>query len=122
MTVAAHDIGGRLRYAREQRGLTLRDLANRTRLSIIALRAIERNDFGALPGGSYPKAYIRMLAGELGVDANELAREYVEQFEPEVLATPPPRPGWLAVFGDRWLSAHPALAWLAGRRKGTVPP
>ncbi|MDP2319853.1 MAG: helix-turn-helix transcriptional regulator [Acidobacteriota bacterium] len=122
MTVAAHDIGARLRRAREERGLTLRDLANRTRLSMITLRAIERNDFGALPGGLYPKAYIRMLATELGVNAGELAREYVDQFEPEIVATPPPRPGWLAVFRDRGLAAHPALAWLGGRRKGTVPP
>lgn len=122
MTVAAHDIGARLRDAREQRGLTLCDLANRTKLTIVTLRAIERNDFGALPGGLYPKAYIRILAVELGVDAGELAREYVEQFEPEIVVTPPPRPGWLAVFGDRWLAAHPALAWLGGRRKGTVPP
>lgn len=122
MTVPAHNIGARLRLAREQRGLSLRDLANRTKLSIIALRAIERNDFGALPGGLFPKAYVRMLAAELGLDANELAREYVEQFEPEIADTPPAPQGRLAGARDRWLAGHPALAWLMGRRKGTVPP
>lgn len=70
MTIAAHDIGARLRHAREQRGLTLRDLANKT----------------------------------------------------ETEAEPPPPQGMLAGFRDRWLGAHPALAWLAGRRQGTVPP
>jgi cytoskeleton protein RodZ len=122
MTVAAHDIGARLRRAREQRGLSLRDLANRTKLTMIALRAIERNDFGALPGGLFPKAYIRMLAGELGLDAGELAREYVDQFEPEIVATPPPPQGRLAGFHDRYLSGWPSLAWLAPRQKSKVRP
>ncbi|MGE3490069.1 MAG: helix-turn-helix domain-containing protein [Vicinamibacterales bacterium] len=122
MTIPAHNIGARLRHAREQRGLSLRDVANRTKLSIIALRAIERNDFGALPGGLFPKAYVRMLAAELGLNANELAREYVEQFEPEIEDATPPHQGRLAGFRDRWVAGHPALAWLAGRRKGTVPP
>lgn len=122
MTIAAHDIGARLRRAREQRGLSLRDLANRTKLTMIALRAIERNDFGTLPGGLFPKAYIRMLAGELGLDASELAREYVEQFETEIVPTPPPRQGWFAGFRDRYLSASLAPAWLAPRQKSKVRP
>lgn len=122
MTIAVHNIGARLRFAREQRGLSLRDLANRTKLTTLTLRAIERNDFGALPGGLYPKAYIRILAGELGVDAGELAREYVEQFEPAVVAPPLPRQGWRAWYRGRWVAAHRALAWFGGRRKGTVRP
>ncbi len=122
MTFAAHDIGARLRHAREQRGLSLRDLANRTKLTITALRAMERNDFGALPGGLFPKAYIRMLAGELGLDARELARDYVEQFEPEIVVTPPPRQGWFAGFRDRYLSGWPSPAWLAPRQKSKVRP
>lgn len=121
MTVPAHDIGARLRQAREQRGLSLRDLAGRTKLSIIALRAIERNDFGALPGGLFPKAYIRMLADELGLDAPALAREYVEQFEPEV-APPPLDPGLVTRWRDRYLPAWPSLAWLAARQKSRVRP
>lgn len=122
MTIAAHDIGARLRRAREQRGLSLRDLADRTKLTLISLRAIERNDFGALPGGLFPKAYIRMLAGELGLDPGELAREYVEQFEPEIVAMPPPRQGLLAGFHNRYFSAWPSLAWLAPRQKSKVRP
>jgi len=122
MTVSAHDIGARLRQAREQRGLSLRDLASRTKLSIIALRAIERNDFGALPGGLFPKAYIRTLAGELGLDAPALAREYVEQFEPEVVALPLRRSGLVARLRDRYQPAWPRLAWLVSRQKGRVRP
>lgn len=117
---ATHDIGARLRRAREQRGLTLRDLAGQTKLSMIALRAIERNDFGALPGGLYPRAYVRMLACELGLDASELAREYVEQFELEPVAEPPPRrQGLVARIRDRCLSVWPSPAL---REKSKVRP
>jgi transcriptional regulator with XRE-family HTH domain len=77
-----HDIGGRLRRAREQRGLSLRDAARETKLSVAVLQAIERNDFARLPGGMFRKAYVRTLAGVAGLDPDEMAAEYCEQFEP----------------------------------------
>src|SRR5688572_15490370 len=62
------DIGARLRRAREQRRWSLPDVAKRTKLSIDVLQAIERNDFASLPGGMFRKAYVRMLAVEVGLD------------------------------------------------------
>lgn len=111
----AEDIGGSLRQAREQRGLTVRDLAGRTKLSVIVLQAIERNDFGVLPGGLFRKAYVRMLAGELGLDANALAREYAARFEPDISEPPPCRQGRFAALRDRYLAGRHPPRWLAGR-------
>ena len=82
------DIGGRLKRAREARGLSLRDLAQRTRLSMSVLQAIERGDFSELPGGMFRKAYLRTVAIEVGVDAEEIAAEYSALFEPPI-AIPP---------------------------------
>jgi cytoskeletal protein RodZ len=76
------DIGGRLRRARLQRGLSLHDVAGRTKLSMSVLRAIERNDFDSLPGGIYRKAYLRSLAGEVGLDPKKIAADYDKEFEP----------------------------------------
>jgi len=76
------DIGGRLRRARKQRGLSLQDAAGRTKLSIRVLQAIERNDFESLPEGIYRKGYLRSLAGEVGLDPTEIAVEYDKEFEP----------------------------------------
>ena len=76
------DIGGRLRRARQQRGLSLQDAAGRTKLSIRVLQAIERNDFESLPGGIYRKGYLRSLAGEVGLDPTEIAAAYDKEFEP----------------------------------------
>jgi cytoskeleton protein RodZ len=76
------DIGGRLRRARKERGLSLLDAAGRTKLSIGVLQAIERNDFESLPGGIYRKGYLRSLAGEVGLDPKEIAADYDREFEP----------------------------------------
>ena len=78
------DIGGRLRRAREQRGLSLHDVAARTKLTIPVVRAIERNDFAALPGGMFRKAYVRTLAVEVGLNPNDIAADYCAWFEPPV--------------------------------------
>lgn len=89
------DIGGRLRQAREHRGLSLRDVARRTRLSIAVLQAIERNDFDRLPGGMFRKAYVRTLAVEAGLDPNEIAADYCAQFEPPIEPAVEERPAGL---------------------------
>jgi cytoskeletal protein RodZ len=86
------DIGSRLRQAREQRGLTIRDIANTTKIAPAALNAIEHNDFARLPGGVFRRAYVRAFAIEVGLDADELTREYRSRFEIETPAGPlPPR-------------------------------
>ena len=94
MTVASEmehiltdDIGARLRRAREERRWSLPDVAKRTKLSLDVLQAIERNDFASLPGGMFRKAYVRVLAGEVGLDPNEIAADYCAQFEPPIEPT-----------------------------------
>ena len=82
------DIGFRIRQAREQRGLTIWDIANTTKISSSALNAIERNEFARLPGGVYSRAYVRAFATEVGLNADELAREYRARFETEPPAEP----------------------------------
>ena len=84
------DIGSRIRRAREQRGLTIRDIASTTKISTGALHAIERNDFARLPGGVFRRAYVRAFATEVGLNADELAREYRARFEAEIPAGPGP--------------------------------
>lgn len=84
------DIGSRIRQAREQRGLTIRDIANTTKISTAALNAIEQNEFARLPGGVFSRAYVRAFANEVGLDADELTREYRARFETEIAAGPLP--------------------------------
>jgi len=90
------DIGSRIRQAREQRGLTIRDIANTTKISTSALNAIEHNEFARLPGGVFSRAYVRAFATEVGLDADELTREYRARFEIEIATgpLPPHRADW----------------------------
>jgi cytoskeletal protein RodZ len=66
MDQTAIDIGSRLRQAREQRGLTLRDIAATTKISVLALVAIEQNAFDRLPGGVFRRGYVKAFAAEVG--------------------------------------------------------
>lgn len=77
------DVGGQLRQARKQCGLSLPDVAGRTKLSIGVLQAIERNDFESLPPGIYRRSYLRLLAAEVGLDPKDIAASYEKELEPE---------------------------------------
>src|SRR6266508_1595257 len=73
------DIGYALREARERRGVTLEDVADATKLPKTTLDALEGNRLDELPGGIYPRAFLRAYAGELHLDASALIREYDHQ-------------------------------------------
>ena len=78
---AIPDIGSRLRQARERLHLSLRDIADHTKIPVTTLDAIEHNDFARLPGGLFRRAFIKAFAKEVGLDANALASEYREPVE-----------------------------------------
>ena len=77
------DVGSRLRAAREARGISLRDIAASTKISVSALEALERNDTSRLPGGLFSRAFVRAYAKEVGLDPDEAARDFVERFSPD---------------------------------------
>ena len=49
------DFGSKLREARERKGVSLREIANATKISVRALEALERNDISHLPGGIFSR-------------------------------------------------------------------
>src|SRR5215208_5190944 len=72
--------GGKLRDARERRGVSLRQIANATKISIGALEALERNDFSKLPGGIFSRAFVRSYAVEVGLDPDATIQEFIAAF------------------------------------------
>ena len=72
--------GGKLRDARERRGISLRQIANATKISIGALEALERNDISKLPGGIFSRAFVRSYAIEVGLDPDATIQEFIAQF------------------------------------------
>jgi cytoskeleton protein RodZ len=75
--------GTKLREARERRGVTLRQIANATKISIAVLEALERGDVSRLPGGIFSRAFVRSYAVEVGLDPEEAIREFAAQFPGE---------------------------------------
>ena len=76
----AGDFGGRLREARERRGISLRQIANATKISVGVLEALERNDISRLPGGIFGRAFVRSYAVEVGLDPERTIQEFIAQF------------------------------------------
>jgi hypothetical protein len=63
-----------LHRARVTAGLSLEDLARRTRISPGLLKLIDDGRFERLPGGIYARSYVRTVAQLLAVDPDEAVR------------------------------------------------
>lgn len=61
---------------REKAGVSLQQIAERTKISTRHLQAIEEGEFGKLPGGVYATSYIRQYARLVGVDEFDLLALY----------------------------------------------
>jgi cytoskeleton protein RodZ len=72
--------GGRLRDARERRGVSLRQIANSTKISVGVLEALERNDISKLPGGIFGRAFVRSYAIEVGLDPEATIQDFISNF------------------------------------------
>src|SRR5262245_26718131 len=73
-------VGPKLRKARERRGVSLRQIAEATKISVSILQGLERNDIAQLPGGVFGRAFVRSFATAVGLNPEETVAEFVEQF------------------------------------------
>lgn len=73
-------LGEKLRQAREEREITISEVAEHTRISSLYLQAIENDEFKILPGGIFNKGFIKSFAKYVGVDENEAMEDYAAQF------------------------------------------
>lgn len=61
---------------REEKGLTLKEISQRTRISSSILTSIENREFHLLPEPVYTRAFIKIYAQSLDVDSDELLSLY----------------------------------------------
>src|SRR5438046_8041494 len=107
--------GAALREARDRRGVSLRQIANATKISVAALEALERNDISRLPGGIFSRAFVRSYAIQVGLDPEDTVRDFLTQFPHDsVTAGSPhvPQEDHEAIESDRQ-SAQTALKLIA---------
>ena len=64
---------------RRNRGISLEQIADATKISMRSLRAIEEGQFDKLPGGIYNTNYIRQYAQAIDYNESELLAYYHSQ-------------------------------------------
>ena len=68
--------GEELRREREIRGISLKEIADATKISKRFLDAIERNDHKTLPAPVFTRGFVREYARYLGLNAEEIVSRY----------------------------------------------
>ena len=71
-------LGEKLRQAREERGISISEVAEQTRISALYLEAIESDDYSTLPGGIFNKGFVKSFAKYVGVDEHEALQDYAK--------------------------------------------
>ena len=81
--------GDRLRLAREAAGLSLADVATRTRITQRHLAAIEKSDFSGLPGRTYVTGFARAYARAVELPEAEVGAAIRRELEEDAYGARP---------------------------------
>jgi cytoskeleton protein RodZ len=132
--------GDWLRRQREMREISLRDIADRTKISMRYLEAMEADRFELLPAPIFAKGFLREYARYVGLSPDDVVNHYLSVHHPEELESavkddtkvrnkpkpvdpgqPPVRRNWsygllLALVGLVLLVLIALAVWFADRR------
>ena len=114
--------GALLRQAREQKDMSLEEIAKKTRIPQRHLAALESGDFGALPGRTYTIGFAKSFARSVGLsDASigtQLREEMEEQghgaYQPEMSGYAPANPSSIPPRYLAWTAAGIGIFVLVG--------
>jgi hypothetical protein len=88
--------GRRLRRERELRQIALSSISASTKIKESLFEGLERDDVSRWPKGIFRRAFIRAYATSIGLDPDEVMREFLERFpdpaEPRPIVTPEATP------------------------------
>ncbi|HEV8702393.1 MAG TPA: RodZ domain-containing protein [Candidatus Polarisedimenticolia bacterium] len=84
--------GETLKRERELREISLRQIAEATKISIRYLEALEENRFDVLPGGLFNKGFIRAYSRFIGIDGEAMVNSYLQEVGPRTAGPAGSRP------------------------------
>lgn len=104
--------GESLKRHRELRGIPLKTVAEKTKISPTFLIALERGDCSKWPGGIYSRAWIRAYATAIGQNPEEVASEFTRCFVQTAFPNgepvpPPPKPAGIPKVSPFRLTLEP---------------
>ena len=113
--------GENLRRERELRGVSLREIAEHTKISRRFFEALEEDRVDVLPGGLFPRSFVRQYATFVGLDPDRAVADFLAHHgEPESETRPPPakRRPWLTPGAVFFAAVVLAAAFFVLRRSG----
>jgi cytoskeleton protein RodZ len=122
-------VGTRLRVAREQRGLSLHEVADILRLRATQIQALEEGDYNKLPGQTFVTGFLRSYANLLNLDAVQMVELYKQEhsdgFRTPSLAFPEPTsegrmPGVGMMVGTLVLALVFVASWFLYEESGNL--
>ena len=81
MTEVAGGIGAELSAARQERGLSLQEVAQQLKFGLRQLEALEADRFDELPGGTFARGMVRSYARLLKIDPDPLLARLAGRFD-----------------------------------------
>ncbi len=81
-------LGERLRQQRLAKAVSLQHIAERTRIGVRYLEALEAGDFKQLPGAIFARSFVRQYADIVGADASAMEAELQQIFPSEDVFPP----------------------------------
>ncbi|HEY8460994.1 MAG TPA: RodZ domain-containing protein [Blastocatellia bacterium] len=74
-------LGQQLKQSREEKNISIQEIAESTHISIRFLQAIENDAYDVLPGGVFNRAFVRKFARQVGFDEEQAVNLYQEQWQ-----------------------------------------
>ncbi len=115
-------VGHRLKAARKEKGMSLDDVAEVTRVPLRHLQVIDEDEWGNLPARTYAIGFARSYAKAVGLDQNEIAADVrhqmsgTEDHHPTPMASSfePGDPTRVSSKGLAWFGAFAAILLAVG--------
>lgn len=105
-------VGEQLKAKREEKSMSINDVASQTRITIRHLEALEKSQYGKLPGKTYIIGFSKAYARCVGLDETEIAAQLREELaETDQLNSPNFTETYEPVSASR--IPPKALAWTA---------
>jgi cytoskeletal protein RodZ len=114
--------GENLRRERELRGVSLREISDNTKITMRFLEALEEDRVELLPGGLFPRSFVRQYAAFVGLDPDRAVADFLEhhgqQPEPRKGAAPSDSRSWLSPGALFFAAVAVVAVFLVLRRPG----